>query len=116
MSVSKSLFSDAGEQRKILILVSDMLENSDVSSFYARGSVRTIDPDAEFAKYSSTIPTDALSSVDVFVIGGGYLNGGRAYSSQSALNSLRSFWEKVIAQAGGNLSDFGTPQLLTDIK
>ena len=116
MSVSKSLFSDAGEQRKILILVSDMLENSDVSSFYARGSVRTIDPDAEFAKYASTIPSDALSSVDVFVIGGGYLNGGRAYSSQSALNSLRSFWEKIIAQAGGNLSDFGTPQLLTDIR
>lgn len=116
MNVSKSLFSDIGEQRKILILVSDMLENSDVSSFYGSGRVRTIDADAEFAKFDATIPSDALSSVDVFVIGGGYLNGGKAYSSQVALNSLRSFWEKAVTKAGGTLSDFGTPQLLRDIK
>lgn len=116
MNVSKSLFSDGGEQRKILILVSDMLENSDVSSFYSQGSVRAIDAEDEFVKYELSIPNDALSSVDVFVIGGGYLNGGKAYSSQVALNSLRSFWEKVVTKAGGDLSDFGTPQLLKDIK
>jgi hypothetical protein len=54
--------------------------------------------------------------VDVFVIGGGYLMGGKAYSSQAALNSLQGFWEKMIAKVGGNLSAFGAPQLLGDIK
>lgn len=116
LSVSKALFSNAGKGRKVLILVSDMLENSDVSSFYANGKVRAVNANAEFAKYTALIPEDALSSVDVFVIGGGYVMGGTAYSSQAALNSLKDFWAQIVAKAGGNLSAFGTPQLLTNIK
>jgi hypothetical protein len=116
LTVSHTLFADVAEGRKILILVSDMLENSDISSFYASGKVRKIDEDVELVKYTPLIPDEALSSVDVFVIGGGYLMGGKAYSSQAALNSLQGFWEKVVAKAGGNLSAFGTPQLLGDIK
>lgn len=116
LTVSRTLFTGTGEGRKILILVSDMLENSDVSSFYANGRVRKIDEDAEFVKYAELIPNDALSSVEVFVIGGGYLMGGKAYSSQAALNSIKAFWSKVIEEAGGSLTAFGTPQLLGDIK
>ncbi|GGW78999.1 hypothetical protein [Alteromonas halophila] len=116
LDVSKTVFAENNTQRRILILVSDMLENSDMSSFYSAGSVRAIDADAEFAKYANSIVPTALSSVEVFVIGGGYAQGGSAYSSQSALNSLEAFWEAVVKQAGGTLKQFGTPQLLTDIK
>ncbi|WP_159822260.1 hypothetical protein [Colwellia sp. 20A7] len=116
MSVSKTLFSDEYKGRKILILISDMIENSDVSSFYSNGRVRVIDADTEFAKYSLLIPENALSSVEVFIIGGGYVMGGKAYSSQAVLNSLKDFWAKIVVKAGGELSAFGTPQLLNNIK
>lgn len=116
LDVSTAIYAKNNTQRRIMILVSDMLENSDISSFYASGRVKSIDADKEFAKYSAIISPTALSSVDVFVIGGGYAQGGRAYSSQAALNSLKLFWSKVVEQAGGTLKQFGSPKLLTDIK
>lgn len=116
MSVSNTIFSNTDKGRKILILVSDMLENSDVSSFYVNGRVRVINANSEFEKYVPLISEKALSSVDVFVIGAGYVMGGNAYSSQAALNSLKDFWTKIITKSGGNLLGFGTPQLLNDIK
>jgi hypothetical protein len=116
MSVSNSLFSGGNNGRKMLILVSDMLENSDVSSFYVNGRIRIVDVNTEFAKYAPLIPENALSSVEVFIIGGGYVMGGKAYSSQAALNSLKEFWAKIVAKAGGELAVFGTPQLLNDIE
>jgi hypothetical protein len=116
MSVSNTLFSETGKRRKILILVSDMLENSDVSSFYSNGRVRIVDANAEFTKYAPLIPENALSSVEVFIIGGGYVMGGKVYSSQAALNSLKDFWTQIVAKAGGELTAFGTPQLLNNIE
>ncbi|CUB04219.1 hypothetical protein [Marinomonas fungiae] len=116
LNVAEAVFADIDSERTILILVSDMLENSDVSSFYSRGHVKSIDAEQEFAKYSASIPQGALHNTEVFVIGGGYVQGGQAYSSQAAIRSLEDFWHKVIAQAGGQLVKFGSPQLLTDIK
>ena len=116
LDVSSAIYTQNDTQRRIMILVSDMLENSDISSFYASGSIRAINADDEFAKYSAVVSPTALAQVDVFVIGGGYANGGRAYSSQADLNSLKLFWLKVIEQAGGSLKQFGTPKLLTDIE
>lgn len=116
LDVSSVIYAKNQNQRRIMILVSDMLENSDITSFYSSGRVRAIDADKEFLKYSTSIPSTSLSSVEVFVIGGGYTQGGKAYSSQTDLNSLKLFWTKVIEQAGGTLKQFGTPKLLTDIK
>ncbi|MBM6551849.1 hypothetical protein [Marinomonas ostreistagni] len=116
LTVSEDVFADIQSERTILILVSDMIENSDVSSFYSQGHVRPIDASQEFAKFADIIPQGALNNADVFVIGGGYVQGGKAYSSQAAMRSLESFWQQVIAQAGGQLVKFGAPQLLTDIQ
>lgn len=116
LDVSTAIYAKNEAQRRIMILVSDMLENSDITSFYNSGRVRAIDAEQEFLKYSASIPPTTLPLVEVFVIGGGYAQGGRAYSSQADLNSLKSFWSKVVEQAGGTLKQFGTPKLLTDIK
>lgn len=54
-TVSGALATDPA-RHKVLFLVSDGLENSDVRSFYAHGTVRNIDPSAEIRKAGAAGP------------------------------------------------------------
>jgi len=55
---------------KVLILASDGLENSDVSSVYGRGTVRDIDPDREMAKAAAASMVGDFGGTKAYVIGG----------------------------------------------
>jgi hypothetical protein len=108
----------AGRSRR-LVLVSDMLENSDVSSFYSSGSVRPVDPAPEMASVVRKQLLTDLRGASVFVIGAGLTppdeKAGAAYRSTAVMGPLKEFWRTYFERSNGRLSEFGQPLLLNNL-
>lgn len=102
----------AGE--KVILLVSDMLENSVVSNFYQSGEVRKIDPTAEIEKAKNKgLIGDFGNAVRVYVVGLGY--GVEEYLDSDRVELLKAFWRQYFAQGNANVEEFGTPLLFSGL-
>jgi hypothetical protein len=107
---------------RTVLLVSDMLENSTVSSFYQNKGVRNIDPAAELKKVQAAKLFGDFGGASVYVMGAGLIQataGGKApaqYRDTKTMNSLQQFWSGYFERSNAKLEAFGTPALLTVIK
>lgn len=108
-------------KRKVVLVASDMLENSSVSSFYSKQSVRQIDPakELELAKKSDLLGD--FGGAEIYVIGAGLLAEDTKvskgiYRSPQIMGALRSFWSQWFDQSKAKLEDFGSPALLNQIR
>ncbi len=107
-------------KRKIVLLASDMLENSSVSSFYAKQAVRQIDPAKELELAKKNDLFGDFGGAEVYVIGAGLLaEDAKAskgvYRSPQIMGSLKNFWNQWFEQSKAKLVDFGAPALLNQI-
>lgn len=110
---------------RTVLLVSDMLENSTVSSFYQNKGVRGIDPAAELKKVEAAKLFGDFGGASVYVMGAGLIEapankGARAqavqYRDTKTMAALQQFWSGYFEQANAKLEAFGAPALLTSIK
>lgn len=103
---------------KTLLIASDMLENSSLSSFYSHRTVRRLDASAELAKVRTKGLIPDLSGVRVFVIGAGLLDPQSAgtYRDPQTMLSLEGFWSAYFKEAHAQLVEFGKPQLLGKVE
>lgn len=121
-TVSRAVRETSGRVKTVLV-VSDMLENSSITSFYARDRMRQIDPKAELDKVAQAgIPAN-FGGASVYVLGAGLVpeatsasRGAAGYRSTQSLAALRAFWAGYFASANAKLEEFGTPALLTPIR
>ena len=96
--------------RKVILLVSDMLENSSVTSFYATGRVRKINPQAELTKVQrKNLIGDFGGDVTVHIIGLGH--GAKEYLDSDRLTELKSFWQQYFKMSNAKIIEMGTPLL-----
>jgi hypothetical protein len=112
-----------GESRvngKMVIVVSDMLENSSITNFYRAGELRAIDPGAELHKVAVSGIRADFRGARVFVIGAGGGSRtpahGRAYRDPRAMLALEDFWRRWFAISHADLVEFGKPTPLVEIK
>ena len=107
-------------QRKVVLLASDMLENSSISSFYSNKAVRKIDVAAEWKKVESNQLQANFGGAQIYVLGAGLIdtdtqkNG--VYRDPQTMAALRNFWEQYFTASQAKLVDFGTPDLLGKIQ
>lgn len=106
---------------RTVLLVSDMLENSTVSSFYQNKGVRNVDPAAELKKVDSAKLFGDFGGANVYVMGAGLIQavpGARnaQYRDTKTMSSLQQFWTGYFERSNAKLEAFGTPALLTVIK
>ena len=101
---------------KVVLLASDMLENSSVSSFYARNSVRRIDPRAEMKKATAAGLVGDFGGARVYVVGAGLLTGDakskNVYRDPETMNALKEFWTLYFKRSNATVGEFGAPALL----
>ncbi|MCY0386545.1 hypothetical protein OVY01_04690 [Robbsia sp. Bb-Pol-6] len=101
---------------KVVLLASDMLENSSVSSFYAHDAVRRIDPRVEIKKASAAGMIGDFGGARVYVIGAGLLAGDakvrNVYRDPQTINALKQFWTLYFERSNASIGEFGTPALL----
>lgn len=106
---------------KVVLLVSDMLENSSVSSFYASQSVRRIDPEREMKLASDSQLIGNFGDARIYVIGAGLLSDDAkknkaAYRDPKTMQALSRFWKSYFDKSKAQLQEFGQPALLNQIK
>jgi hypothetical protein len=102
--------------RRTLIVISDMLENSDTSQFYASGRPRSIDPAAELRRARAANVIAALPGVDVYVIGLAIIPAQQRYvQNDGIVRRLERFWQDYFRAAGASSVTFGRPLLVNDI-
>lgn len=112
--------------RKVVLIASDMLENSAVTSFYRKGGVRQIVPAAELAKVRAAGMLGDFGGAEVYVIGAAMLPLDKAsaeteatmqsYRSAVTLRALTDFWTLYFQNSRARLVEFGAPALLTPIR
>ena len=105
-------------QDKVLFLISDMLEHSDYTSFYAANKIRDLKPVDELKKAQQHDLLARLDSTRVYVEGAGLVTDAvkHDYRSGKTMDLLEQFWRGYIEASGGELSDFGKPMLNVDLK
>ncbi|OZB55436.1 MAG: hypothetical protein B7X43_01000 [Thiomonas sp. 15-63-373] len=121
-NVSSAIKSDPAKD-KVLFLVTDGLENSSVSSFYANHIVRKIDPAAELQKAKAADLMGDFGGAKVFVLGAGTLQpaktGSKAardgYRDPVTIHRLNDFWAGYFKGSNANLVEFGAPALVTPL-
>lgn len=105
-------------KEKIVILASDMLENSTITSFYAKGVTRLLQPDVELNKIQKENLFSNFDNSKIYVIGTGLIvskENNKTYRDPKILGSLKDFWTKYFTKSNGNLVEMGQPALKNDI-
>lgn len=116
-----SLVQNSKARNKIVLIVSDMLENSSVSSFYAdKGlSVRKIDVAKELKLAEDNQLLADFGGARVYVIGAGLLAAdakkAKSYRDPKTMQALAGFWKAYLEKSGAQLVEFGQPALLNPI-
>ena len=103
-------------KQKIILLVSDMLENSSISSFYSKKAVRKIDPESELQKVRERQLIGNFDGASVYVIGGGLLQTAGGYRDPDTMRRLETFWTQYFKTSKANLTEFGKPALLRPVE
>lgn len=112
-------FSDIVKTQKskktIVIILSDMLENSSITSFYNQGSLRIINATDEIKKVEKADLFANFNGAYIYVIGAGFVGKG-GYKNHKTLNHFKSFWQKYFLKSNSNLVEFAMPLLKSEIK
>ena len=112
--ISKHIIKPSNASKKTVLLVSDMIEHSSITSFYSKGNLKKINAKKELAKIKSSGHVANFAGADVYVIGAGTV-GKKGYRDAKTLKALTSFWESYFSSTNANLKAFGTPMLLENV-
>jgi len=116
-----ALVKSSPAKDKVLFVVSDMLENSTISSFYAGSTrVRAIEPAKELAAAEKAGMFGDFGGARVFVLGAGLIgpagDSKSSYRDPKTMNALRQFWTQYFEKSGARLEQFGQPALLQPVR
>lgn len=114
----KNVISNTQADEKIVILASDLLENSTISSFYSKGTARLIDVKKELQLVEKNNLFSDFGGADLYVVGTGIVTGknSTAYRDPKILSSLKNFWEEYFSRSNANLIELGQPALKNNIR
>lgn len=120
LSKAANEVSKSKAQNKVVVIYSDMLENSSITSFYASNAVRKIDHQKELALAEKAGMFADFGGARVYVMGAGLVSEtGKAkgvYRDPKMIQSLRAFWTEWFKRSNAELLEFGTPEMLGEIK
>lgn len=117
----REIGKDLGQQpaqERVVLLISDMLENSDFGSFYANNRIRDLQPEAELKRVADKQLFADLQGARVYVAGAALVTKDikQAYRSGKTIQVLEDFWKGWFAASNAQLMAFGAPSLNVDLK
>ena len=113
--ISEHLIKPKPAKEKTVLLVSDMMEHSSITSFYHKGRLKRIDTAKELAKVKQSGFVADFDGARVYVIGAGATSNKKSYRDSKTLKRLSDFWTAYFKIANAKLQAIGTPMLLDDI-
>jgi len=113
--ISKYIIQPSDSNEKVVLLVSDMMEHSSITSFYSKGSLKKVNVSREMDRVKKSGFMADFGAAKVYVIGAGMV-GKNSYRESKTLKALTKFWEAYFAASNAQLKAIGTPMLLEDIE
>jgi len=113
--IAEHIIKPSTAKEKVVLLVSDMLEHSSITSFYSKGNLKKINIDKELNKVKNSGHMANFDGAKIYVIGAGMV-GKNSYRDSKTLGILSNFWKAYFALANAKLKALGTPMLLEDIE
>lgn len=113
--ITKHIVKPSTANEKVVLLVSDMIEHSSITTFYTKGNLKKVNVKKEMSKITASGHLANFGNANLYVIGAGII-GGKGYRDAKTLKSLTSFWETYFSKTHANLKAFGTPMLLEDVQ
>lgn len=116
-----TMIKRSAAREKVVLLVSDMLENSSITTFYANRAVRKIDPVKEYALVTANNLLGDFSGARIYVMGAGLLSDDAklskgVYRDPKTMLNLQQFWRGYFQNTNGNLIEFGQPMILNSVR
>lgn len=107
-------------QEKVVFVISDMLENSSISSFYTHGNVRKVDPAKELKVAVANHMMGDFGGARVYVLGAGIVSetglSRGVYRDPKAMEALKEFWTEYFNQSNAKLVEFGEPEMMSAVQ
>lgn len=100
---------------KLVVVVSDLLEHSPVTSFYQNRQLRQLDPSVEVEKAAAIDLFGDFGGARVAVLGAGLLppdSASNAVRDTRALAELHQFWVTWFARSHATVIEYGEPDLV----
>ena len=113
--IADHIIKPSSAKEKVVLLVSDMIEHSSITSFYSKGSLKKVNTKSELAKVQKGNFVTDFSGAKVYVIGTGMV-GKSSYRDSKTLKALTDFWTEYFQVSNARLQAIGTPMLLEDVK
>ncbi len=113
--IAAHIIKPSTAEKKVVLLVSDMIEHSSITSFYSKGSLKKVNGKTEMDKVSKSDYMADFSGAKVYVIGAGMV-GKNAYRDSKTLKTLTDFWNSYFQKTNAKLQAIGTPMLLEDVQ
>ena len=121
--IAQNAIKLSSSKEKLVLIVSDMLENSTITSFYASNSVRKIEPDVELKKVISNNLLADFGGAKVYVLGAGLVledakpsQSSNHYRDPKTMKLLASFWQSYFQKSNAVLVELGQPALLGKVE
>jgi hypothetical protein len=116
--VGEDMSKELGVEERVVYLISDMLEHSDYTSFYAANQIKQLNVGNELKLAQSKGLYADLQGARVYVSGAGLVTDAvkHAYRSGKTMDALNDFWAQYLNASNATLEGFGTPSLSTDLR
>ncbi len=117
-TVGEDMRREQGVNDRVVFLISDMLEHSDYTSFYASNQIKQLNVANELKLAESKGLFADLQGARVYVSGAGLVTDSvkQAYRSGKTMDSLNQFWTQYLGASNATLEGFGTPSLSSDLR
>lgn len=107
-------------ENKVVLIASDMLEHSSLTSFYSKQAVRLIVPAKELKMATDKEMIADFGGAKIYVLGAGLLTEDAkqpkgVYRSPQTMQALHKFWNDWFKASNAELIEFGQPALLSPI-
>jgi len=105
-------------QAKTILLVSDMLENSDFGSFYSNNQIRLLAPEKEMQRVSKQHLLADFAGSRIYIAGAGLIDSEAKNNHRSGkiMQQLEAFWRDYFAASHATVIGFGAPELTVDLQ
>lgn len=115
--LSRGLISQSKADEKVVLLVSDMFENSDTLTFFKNDNIQQVDVKRTIYLVEQSKFLGDFKGAQVYVIGAGFISQKKSNHHRSAtlMQNIHQFWEVYFSRSNARLVGWGQPALLTEI-
>lgn len=115
--ISENAIASSSVKNKIVLIASDMLENSTYTSFYANGKLKNIDKEKELKLVEKEDLLGDYNGAAIYVSGAGLVDvESNKLRDHKELRNLNKFWKEYFKRSNGRVIEFSYSGILQEIK